>query len=207
MALAASPQALQDARRLVNATRERAEEHYWSVFLSYQTPSAENRGATPYVADNRTKDDGDCPLERVAAGAEQKAIPLSRGGKSGPVRALQAAGRTSEKARSIESVASNAVGEEKLAGLEKVEARSTAAQDRSALRAAGLHTGEIEREAAAASKASMAFSFSQIDEKTLKLRQIREMEKPLRQRTRYLMDITEPGSPPESANPNPVGSM
>ncbi len=204
VALAAAPQALHDAQRLVNAAQERATDHFWSVFLSYQTPGAENRVAPQLVADNRT--DEACQLERIVAGAARDASALRRGANSVQPKSLQAAERTSEKAESLvsEAVAPD-FSDKELEGLEEASRALTGARERALARAAGLHSGDTGRALDAASKTTMSYSYVQTGESMKKVRQAMEMDKLMRQRARYPMDVAEPGNPP--ATPNPIGSM
>lgn len=206
VALAAAPQALHDAQRLVNAAQERAADHFWSVFLSYQTPGAGNRASTQQVADNRTAEHENCALERVVASAERDTIPQRRVGNSSSGRTLQAAARTGEKA---DSQVSESVGPEfsakELEGLE--EAGRVLAREKVAARVAGLHSGETGRALETASKARMSYSFVQTNENLMKMREAMELDKLRRKPVRYPMDVAEPGNPPVAPNPNPVGSM
>src|SRR5918997_1316772 len=71
IALAAAPQALLDVHRLANAAQERVESEFWSVFLSYQTPSSEGtRGGVRQELVSAPRAEGTdtaCPLQQADA--------------------------------------------------------------------------------------------------------------------------------------------
>ena len=96
IALAAAPQALQDARRLVHAAQDRAESEFWSVFLSYRTAGEQAKGATELVADRRSVAMTNCPFERIAA----RALDATRASQTNIIREIR---RASAKARAAAS--------------------------------------------------------------------------------------------------------
>jgi hypothetical protein len=209
IALAAAPQALHDAYRLVSAVQERAESEFWSVFLSYQMPES-NGGARggvrmlPASGDGQ-QTEGACPLERIAS----RSMEASRGSQSNTAaraRALNAeAKRASTKVDSdeTEAIASDDVDE--VASAEGVPTVSFPAQEQKALRSSSPHARDAEKMADAASRASLASFMYNNEELQLKVKQIKDMDKLLRRRT------PAPRGPVESFNtipaPNTIGSM
>jgi hypothetical protein len=205
IALAAAPQAWQDAHRLVNAAQERAETEFWSVFLSYRTPAAgdaEAVSASGLVASNRHEAQGDCPLER---GKQSEAVRDSRKNESStPTRVIRESRRASAKSDQDAPQAVEAdLDEETIASMERVSTAAFAEKDKNALRAAGLHARDVEKIASLASRATLASFVQGNEDRQIKVKQLMEMDKFLRQRARY--DRPEPGD--EIPAPNPVGSM
>jgi hypothetical protein len=211
IALAAAPQALQDAHSLVNAAQERAETEFWSVFLSYQTPGpaiTEKSAATELVAARQPETKESCPVEQMAGRALKVVRDAEANDNAARVKIVNVeAMRASAKAnKSVpETIEVNFADGESVASLYTVRAVAFSEKEQKGLNAACLHARDTERIADAASKAALA-SFIQGKENTqIKVKQLMEMDKLLRQRTRSMMDRGE--SVGEMPNPNPVGSM
>jgi hypothetical protein len=211
IALAAAPQALLDAHRLVSAAQERAETEFWSVFLSYQTPAAngtEKRAATELVAARRRQEEKDaCPLQRTPERAVRVASDSQSNDGAARARAAGAeAVRASAKAnRSVpQTVEADFDDGEEVARVFTVRTVGFTEKEQKALGAAGLHARDTEKIVDAASRASLA-SFSQGKENLqIKMKQMMEMDKLLRQRPRSNRDRSESFEVP---TPNPIGSM
>lgn len=207
IALAAAPQALQDARRLANAAQQRAVDEFWSVFLSYNVPDANSPGtggATELVADGGASATQSCPLERVVESAGRVTL-ISRGSaKSSLPKAAQAGRRASAKAQpSSSETAEVSFDAEEIASLDAVRRVEVQEKEKSATSVSSLHARETERLAEATNRAALA-SFVDADEDLqVKIKQAMEMDKALRQRSRY--NRSEPGQ--GAPRPNPIRNM
>jgi hypothetical protein len=209
IALAAAPQALHDAYRLVNAVQERAESEFWSVFLSYQMPESNGgeRGGVRVLpaAGGGQQDEGACPLERIAS-RSMEAPRASRSNTAARARALSAEAKpaaTKDDSDEAEEIASDDADE--VASAEGVPAISLPEREQKALRSSTPHARDAEKMADAASRASLASFIENNEELQLKVKQMKDMDKLLRRRTPGLR------GPVESFNtipaPNTVGSM
>jgi hypothetical protein len=213
IALAAAPQALQDAHRFANAAQERVEDEFWSVFLSSQMPEANasrqmdspQRQLAPaeLVADAGASASQNCPLERVVENVEAVASAYKATAES-QARPSRAVRRAAEKAQAESAEPQEAMVDDRqqVASLDAVRRVEFTEKERSALEAARLHSREAEKAADVASKASAFASFADDDE-GLQIKIKQTMDKQMRVRTRYMMDVPGQGLPA----PNPTRSM
>jgi hypothetical protein len=210
IALAAAPQALQDARQWANAAQDRAETEFWSIFLSYQTPAPEGaraKGSTELVAVRGGAQTGDkCPFKRIVmpagetrdsegvkAAAPSKAAKETRGARLTPGAA--GPGQV-ERDFDNEAVASAA---------QPVRVFRFSEGEKSALRASALHGRETERMTDVAMKPDIASSFPRYENIQIKVRQVMELDRPMRRKARDSRERSEPSDDLPVANP--VGSM
>jgi hypothetical protein len=208
IALAAAPQAMHDAHRLVNAAQERAESEFWSIFLSYTSPeSGSTSGKTTLVAARSQQETEEvCPTERVIV----RQVTASRNSQPGEARmraraeAKRATAKEEENTSLPETVEVASDNREEVANLYTVPVVNFSEREQKALRAAGVHARGAEKIAEAASRGSLA-AFAPGNEAQLKLKQM-EMDRLLRQRTR--INVRDKGeSLYEIQTPNTVGSM
>lgn len=208
IALAAAPQALQDMGRLVSVAQERAETEFWSVFLSYQTTEskgAETRGATELVADRRSGSTS-CPLERVRLRVDGATRNSQSNENSTPARSSQQFKRASAKAQPAENQpVEQAVDDEAVASLYRVRTFQFSEEERDASRAVSPHARDAEKLADVASKASLASFLPENENLQIRVKQVMEMDRALRQRVRFPRDRSE--SNDSLPAPNPTGSM
>lgn len=208
IALAAAPQAFHDAQRLVKAAHERAETEFWSVFLSYQVPEsneAKTSGKIELVAARSQQATTEsCAIEPVAARSAE-AIRYSRSNET-RARAKAEARRTSaqENTDVTEMVEADFDSADEVAGVYTVRPVVFSEKEQKALRAAGVHARDAERASNAASKASIA-SFAPGREAQMKIKQVMDMDKLMRQRNRNIKERGE--TLYDIQTPNTVGSM
>jgi phosphotransferase system HPr-like phosphotransfer protein len=191
------------------AAHERAENEFWSVFLSYQMPGA-NGAATKggsQLMDARRRQET-CPLQRQSA----QPVEVARNSQSSQaqVRAKREARRSSVQANSAaapETVESASDDAEATASLYTYTVRPVvfSEKEQKALKAAGMHARDTEKLADLASKATLASFLQENQNMRIKARQLMDMDKLQRQRNRYTRDRIE--SSDETPAPNPIGSM
>lgn len=205
IALAAMPQAMHDAHRLVNAAQERAESEFWSIFLSYgsaEAGEAKTAGKTELLAARSRRESLEaCPNEPAVVRQPE----ASRDFAQTRPRAKAEARRTppQEKSGGPETVEVDMDGsDEVVANVFTVRPVVFSEKEQKALRAAGVHARDAERIAGAASRTSVA-SFAPTKE--MQLKKVSDMDKLLRQRTRNLKERNEPLY--EIQTPNTIGSM
>lgn len=202
IALAAAPQAYQDAYSLVDAAHERVETEFWSVFLSYQLPGADeakSSGRTELLA-ARSREEA-CPVEPVAARPAQSNETRTRA-KAEPKRKS-----TQENSIITETVTVAFDNENEVAGVYPVRPLVFSEKELKGLKGVGgLHSRDMEKIAEAASRASLASSYMQGNGMEMKVKQINEMNKAMRDRTR-IMKEKGGDSLYEIQTPNTVGSM
>ncbi|HKS30738.1 MAG TPA: hypothetical protein VJS44_23245 [Pyrinomonadaceae bacterium] len=204
IALAAAPQAMHDAHRLVNAAQERAESEFWSIFLSYTSPEAgeaKSSGKSELMAARGREEMEICPTERVVV--RQSVAPRSSQPVETRARAKAEARRmpAEEKPEPSEAVD---IASEEVASVYEVRPVAFSEKEQEALKAAQLHARDVEKFAAAASRASVA-AFAPGSEPQMKMKLMGDVDKLLRQRTRNIKDRSE--FTYEIQTPNTVGSM
>ncbi|HEY0320450.1 MAG TPA: hypothetical protein VGC66_05710 [Pyrinomonadaceae bacterium] len=212
IALAAAPQALQDAHRLVNAAHERAENEFWSVFLSYQIPEAngaQTKGSTGLSAGTRQPETKDtCPLQRAIA----QPVEVARNSRSNEAPAQLRAKREARRAGAQavnpdapQTVEPAPVSDEEVAAVYTVRPIVFTEEEQKVLKSAGLHARDTEKVADNASKATMASFVQENENVQIKARQLMQMDKLLqRQRTRSNRDRAESNNMPTL---NPANTM
>lgn len=211
MALAAAPQALQDARRLANAAQDRAETEFWSIFLSYQMPGAkslEARGTTELVAMRRQGAPDSCPLTVIPSRAAEAARASQANKSSTPARAIRETRRASSTAELAASQPVDPVfDDETLASLDAVRRVGFSEEGKNRLRAAGPHARDTEKFADVATRAAFASFVPENENIQIRMKQALEMDKPLRRRIRYTRNRSDNADAADIPLPNPAGSM
>lgn len=210
IALAAMPQALQDARSLVSAAHERAENEFWSVFLSYQMPEA-NSAATKGGSQLALRQQASCPLQRRAA----ERVEVARNSQSSEAPAQV---RAKGEARRAKAQANPNVPETVEPAVDNVEALASeyaytytvrpvvfSEEEQKALKAASLHARDTEKQADSDSKASLASFLQENQNMRIRVKQLMGLDKLQRQRNRDTRDRIETIDPASAANP--IGSM
>lgn len=194
IAVAAVPQALEDARNLVNAAHERAEMEFWSIFLSSRLPQGDNQKSlsrSALLASARKEDGNNCPLERGSSDNEKVAnASRTLRNTASPSRALDSSSAKARPASQSEDIDFDADAVE---GKDETHPVLFSEREKTALRIASLHSRDAEKSAAAkpsaAAKASLASSFSEEDEEArLRARRAAETDKATRQKIRYTRD-------------------
>ncbi|HEX8746765.1 MAG TPA: hypothetical protein VF717_06160 [Pyrinomonadaceae bacterium] len=209
IALAAAPQAMHDAHRLVNAAQERAESEFWSIFLSYTSPEAgeaKTYGSRQLIAERRRQETEEvCPTERTVV----RQAEASRNSRPSETRMRtkaetgRAASQEEENTTLSETVEAASDNRNEVATLSTVRPVVFSETEQTALRTVGVHARDAEKSAEAASRGSLA-SFAPGSQMQLKIKQV-EMDRLLRQRTRTIKDRGETSY--EIQTPNTVGSM
>lgn len=203
IALAAAPQAMHDAHQLVNTAQERAESEFWCIFLSYRSPEAgeaKSSAKTELVASQGRQEEV-CPTERIMV----RQTEATREAQTGETRARAKAEsrRTVAQEKSSRTEIVEVYNSNEVASVYDVRPVVFSEKEQKALKAAGLHARDVEKAAGAASRTSVA-SFAPGSDMQMKLKQMSDMDKVLRQRTR----IKERGeSLYEIQTPNTLGSM
>lgn len=192
IALAAAPQALQDARRLANAVQDRAESEFWSIFLSYQTPNSrgvEARGKTELLAARRSDGQSSCPLQRMAVQVVE-AVSDSQTSRT-LIRTRTLAESRPARAKAKQVITPEAVepqaDDETMASLAEARAIEFSERGKSALDGARPHARDSEKMSGALPKPAMAFSW-QDNETRIKVRPVMEINKFLRRKARDLKE-------------------
>ncbi|HEX8177045.1 MAG TPA: hypothetical protein VF543_18280 [Pyrinomonadaceae bacterium] len=208
IALAAAPQAMHDAHRLVNAAQERAESEFWSIFLSYTSPEAgeaKSSGRSELIAArSRQETEEVCPTERVVVRqAESRNSRPSEARMRARAEARRATSEDEENTVLPETVEADSDSRDEVANLYTVRPVIFSEREQTALRATGVHARDAEKIAEAASRGNLA-SFAPGRETQLKIKQM-EIDRLLRQRNRATRDRGE--SNYEIQTPNTVGSM
>ncbi len=194
IALAAAPQALDDARHLMNSAQERIEAGFWNTFLSYRERSIEAGHTSPQpelIAAVRPLDGEDCLFESEAstsAAAVRNASrtienPAPAQGRANPSRDNRALGLNVEE----ENFDFNFEKGDEPGAPQPVELTE---QDKKAFRVAGLHALYAARVSDEVAKAAIASSLLERDEQ-LRTRMRRETDKLTRPKVRYLLDKGE----------------
>lgn len=201
IALAAAPQAFHDAHSLVDAAHERVETEFWSIFLSYHLPGtgeASTSGRTGLIA-ARSEREEDCPVEPKVEVRDSRSNETR-------TRAKFEARRKSAPETSVapETFTVSFDDEKEVAGVYTVRPSVFSAKEIKMLKGAGLHSRDVEKVAEAASRASLASSLNE-NGMEMKSKQLIDMNKALRDRTRNVRDRNE--SLYEVQVPNRVGSM
>lgn len=186
IALAAAPQALQDARRLANAVEDRAQSEFWSIFLSYQTPSAkstEARGKIELLAGRRSNDHSNCPLQRMVAQIAQT-VSESKTGYT-LIRARSLASNRRAKAQPVVTPQAEEpqTDDEMIASLDTARPVEFSEREKSALNALRLHARDSEKLSGAFPKPSMAF-YWQDEDTQIKIRPVLDVNKLPRRKAR-----------------------
>lgn len=208
IALAATPQAYQDAYSLVNDAHERVETEFWSIFLSYQLPGSEEAktsGRTELMAARGQREEV-CPVEPVAARTAE-AVRNSQSNEMRTRPKAEARRRGVQENQVAPETFTVAFDNEKeVAGVYAVRPVVFSETEVKALKGAGLHSRDVEKIAEAASRVSLASSYMQGNGAEMKVRQLNEMNKAMRDRTRIMK---EKGGEAiyEIQVPNTVGSM
>lgn len=186
IALAAAPQALQDARRLANAVEDRAESEFWSIFLSYQTTGAkgvEARGKTELLAERRSNAHSQCPLQRMVAQVAQTASDSKPGYTLIRARSLA----ESRRAKAQQAITPQAVepetDDETIASLDTPSTVEFSEREKSAFNAARPHARDFEKVSGAFPKPSMAFNW-QDEEMQMRVRPVLDVNRLLRRKAR-----------------------
>lgn len=195
IALAAAPQAMHDAHRLVNAAQERAESEFWSIFLSYTSPEsgeAKAQSKSTLIAARKGQETKEvCPTERVVIVRQAEASRDSQPGQA-RARAKAEARRTAareEKDTSLPEMVEAASGNNEVANVYTVRPVTFSERERESLRAAGIHARDVEKIAEATSRGNLA-AFAPGRETQMKIKQM-EMDRLLRQRPRTVRDKGE----------------
>ena len=204
IALAATPQAIQDVRRLVSAAQERAEVELLSVFLSYQTTGETDReagNAKGLVADNRRETKASCSLDHSGQAGETRDSE-SKQSVGAPARINRQARRVNAKADSADAKPVQYVEEETVASVDVIRTVAFSEKETRQLKAA-LHARDADKMADEASRAALASFVEGRENLQIKTRQLKDMDKLMRQRNRYIRGEADEQLPP----PNPVGTM
>jgi hypothetical protein len=209
IALAAAPQAFNDAYRLVNAAQERAETEFWSVFLSYQMPEADGAktsGRTELVAARRQQQETEaCQLEGVVARSTESLRRRQSNQASPGTRVTNVETRRADAIpEAPETVEADFDNADEVASVYTARPVVFSEKELKALKSAGLHARDAEKIADAASKGSIA-SFVQGNESQIKIKQVMEMNNLQLLRPRNNKERGE--SVYEISTPNRVGSM
>jgi hypothetical protein len=215
IALAAAPQAFWDAHRLANAAQERVEAEFWSVFLSYQMPDS-NGGGRPVAgkeivaAPRNEGTDTACPLRQmVASQGEAARVLQSNSNMQARARANSEVRRESAKAKATapETVVpelDNDTADEAVAAEYTVRSITFTEKEQKALKSAAMHARGTEKVIEVAQRAALASFMQQNEDARIKTRQLLNLDRALRQKTRNSRDRE---TPEEMSVPGPVGSM
>jgi hypothetical protein len=181
IALAAAPQALQDARGLANVLHEQAETKFWNIFLSYQTPDAAR--SSELVARRGTVAREACPLERMivgnrAADSRSKAVTSNVAKEKNRVPVVTPNAVTPEPVEPV-------IEDEMLAVSFVPRTIEFAEKEKNALKVAKLHGAELEKLADMAAKLSMASTLVPGDQNIqIRTKQAMEFDRLMRRRAR-----------------------
>lgn len=208
IALAAAPQALLDAHRLANAAQDRAETEFWSIFLSYQSQDAygtEKGAETGLEAARRREETGSrCLLEQKAEQPVEVARTSQSNESLGRVRAVnpETVRRSANADFNFPVTVEMDSDDEAVAAVREMAFSN---KEQKAMKSAGLHARDTEKVADNAPKAGLASLVQRNGEMQIKVRQLVEMDKLLREKIRYMEDSGEAGD--DIPVPGPVGSM
>lgn len=214
IALAAAPQALQDARQWANAAQERAETEFWSLFLSYQTPDSDGaraKGSSELFAMRRPDTASRCPLRRIALPAIDETRRSEGAKDSTPAKAaketrrVSAANRGAAATTTISQQVRRDFDGEALASAERARMFEFSEEEKEALRGAALHARQTEKITGLASKTDIASSVPRYENFQIRVKKTMELDKLLRQKALDKRERRETND--EIPTPGPIGSM